>query len=67
MDPNRGDVVFAGTNSGLFRSERGGAWTGVSQGLPEAGAVYALAFPPATPGKLYAAVATAGVRRGACY
>ena len=69
VDPGRANVVFAATLSRLFRSESGGGnWTDVSAGLPEAGSVRVLVFPPGNPRTLYAAVITfGGVGRGGVF
>jgi photosystem II stability/assembly factor-like uncharacterized protein len=69
VDPDRANVVFAATLTRLFRSESGGGnWTDVSQGLPKAGSVRALVFPPGNPRTLYVAVITfGGVGRGGVF
>ena len=68
VDPSRSNVVFAGINFGLVRSEDGGTtWTNASQGLPEGGAVYALAFPRGNPRALFAGVFIAGPERGGVF
>ncbi|HTG31996.1 MAG TPA: YCF48-related protein [Thermoanaerobaculia bacterium] len=69
VDPGQANVVFAATLTRLFRSESGGGnWTDVSQGLPEAGSVRALVFPPGNPRTLYAAITTfGGVGRGGVF
>ncbi|HWM91040.1 MAG TPA: hypothetical protein VN493_09755 [Thermoanaerobaculia bacterium] len=55
FDPANSAIVYAGTYSGVFRSEDHGAtWTAASLGLAS-GVVFDLAADPASPGTLYVA------------
>jgi photosystem II stability/assembly factor-like uncharacterized protein len=60
IDPRQRQTVYAGTESGLFRSnDGGGSWSRFSRGLPPDG-IETLAVDPAG-GILYAALTNGGI------
>ncbi len=62
VHPTRPEVVYAGADGGLFRSENGGAsWSLLTQGLPESGSVSRLVISRQT---FLAAVVAIGRRGG---
>jgi photosystem II stability/assembly factor-like uncharacterized protein len=59
IDPAHGNVVFAATVIGLFRSENGGGtWMDISRSLPAGAVVRVLTFLPGSPRRILAAVLT---------
>jgi hypothetical protein len=61
VHPQNSDVLYAGTESGVFRSTDGGAkWTEANSGLTTPD-VQTIAVDPKTPARLFAGTAGGGV------
>ncbi len=63
VDPNNPNILYAGTDTGIFKSTDGGDnWSAVNNGLPSTSfIVYGLAINPQNSNTLYAALYGAGV------
>jgi hypothetical protein len=61
IHPQNPDIVFAGTDEGVYKSTDAGMnWEPFRDGMPDR-FVYSLAFDPQNPGKLYAATQGGGI------